>query len=86
LRPRRHATGGAKGGGGGGGAKVGGSRHTQDVNSSAAEQEENKPVNAPVPKADARLVAAGEARYTDDEPMPKDCLYAAFAVSTQVSD
>ncbi len=56
------------------------------MNSSAAEQEENKPVNAPVPKADARLVAAGEARYTDDEPMPKDCLYAAFAVSTQVSD
>ena len=59
-----------------------GSRHTQNVNSSAEEQARNQPVNAPVPKISARLQASGEARYTDDEPLPADSVFAAYATST----
>jgi len=58
-----------------------GSRHIQDVNSTAEEQAQNQPVNAPIPKFSARIQASGEARYTDDEPLPGNSLFAAFATS-----
>ncbi|PRP80730.1 hypothetical protein PROFUN_11470 [Planoprotostelium fungivorum] len=46
---------------------------------------DNYPIGEPQTKFDAVLQASGEAKYTDDYPVPANTLYAAIVVSTCAS-
>jgi indole-3-acetaldehyde oxidase len=50
-------------------------RGTQMVSWAAPEK---APIGAPMPKTSSKLQAAGEQTYTNDLPVPSDCLFAAY--------